>query len=101
MKEFTIENRSEAFRVSRISPVEMLAILPQIDFDNMGKTETLYTFCLEHVEVLQGDKWVPVKAKGRDVYFPIGIEEDYTSLNKLVHYIVNEVIWPAFTKCSK
>ena len=52
MKEFTIKNRTETFRVTKISPIEMLSILPQIDFDNMSKTKTLYTFCLEHIEVL-------------------------------------------------
>ena len=56
MKGFTIKNRTETFRIAKISPIEMLSILPQIDFDNMSKTKTLYTFCLEHIEVLQGEK---------------------------------------------
>lgn len=101
MKEFTIKNRTETFRVAKISPIEMLSILPQIDFDNMSKTKTLYTFCLEHIEVLQGEKWVAVKAKDREVYFPIGIEEDYIALSQLNEYMINEVLYPAFTNSSK
>lgn len=101
MEEFTIESRSETFRVAKISPIDMLAILPQIDFDNLDKTKTLYKFCLEHLEVLQGDKWVTVKESNSEVYFPIGIDEDYKSLNELATYMIVNVIKPAFTKSNK
>ena len=42
-----------------------------------------------------------VKAKDREVYFPIGIEEDYIALSQLNEYMINEVLYQAFTNSSK
>lgn len=100
-KEFKIETREETFRVSKITPVEMLAISTQVDLEKFEQTKVLYQFALEHTEVLMGEQWKPVKTPGKEVYVPFGIEQDMDSLNKICLYFITEVIYKAFQKSSE
>lgn len=99
--EFNITSRDEQFRVGKISPVDLLAISTQIDFEKLQQTKSLIEFCLECTEVKLGDHWAPVKVKGREVYCPVGIEEDIFALNEIFTFIMSEVIVKAFTKSSE
>lgn len=104
-QEFKIDSRSEQFRVSKITPVEMLAISTQVNLENFEQTKVLYQFALEHTEVLLGDgenaKWKPVKTPKSEVYVPFGIDKDMKALNDLCLYFVTEVIYKAFQKSSE
>lgn len=100
-KEFKIESRKEDFRVGFISPVDLLAISTQIDFENFKMTRTLYKFCLENTEVKIGEKWVPVKSKDRDVYFPKDMAEDYVAMNEIFTWMMENVITVVFQKSSE
>ena len=90
-----------AFRPGKISPVSLLAITTQIDFDRLEQTEVLFTFALENLEVKQGESWVPVKVKGRDVYMPIDIENNFVALNELIGWFLTEVVAETFPKSSE
>ena len=96
-KQFTIEAYpNNEFRVAKISPVEMLAISTQIDFEDFKMTSTLIKFCLENVEVKQGEKWFPVKKKDDEFYTPMGIDSNLKALNEIFAYMMNEVISKVF-----
>lgn len=91
------------FRVGKISPTSLLAITTQIDFDKFKQTEVLFTFALEHLECLPDattNNWVPVKVAGRDIYMPLGIEENLTALNELITWFLENIIAKNFTKSS-
>lgn len=104
-KEFKIDSRSEKFRVTKITPVEMLAISTQVNLENFAQTKVLYQFALEHTEVLMGtgedERWKPVKTKDKEVYVPFGIEEDIKALNEICLYFITEVIYKAFQNSSE
>lgn len=98
MREFTIESLpGVTFREGKVSPVDLLAIAPQVDFDAYSKTKELYTFALEHLECEVNGKWFPVKHPGRDVYMPIGIEKNLRALNDLCAWYITNVIAEVFT----
>ena len=100
--EFTIESLPELeFRISKISPVDLLAITTQIDFEKFQQTKVLYQFALEHIDVKQGEKWFPVKLPNQEIYTPTTIEDNLSALNDLVAYFLNEVIAKTFTESSK
>ena len=91
----------QQFRVAKISPVDLMAITQTIDFDKFEANRTLINFCLENAEVLMGEKWMPVKTKGRDVYQPLGIESNFMALNEIYLWMMENVIAKTFTKSSE
>ena len=102
MQEFTIENLpNQTFRVAKISPVDLMAITTMIDFDKFETNKSLITFCLENTEVKMGNTWQPVKVKGRENYQPMGIENDFISLNQIFVWMMENVIAKTFTKSSE
>ena len=100
-QEFTINSRKETFRVAKISPVDLMAITTLIDFEKFETNKTLITFCLENAEVKIGEKWLPVKTKGRELYQPMGIEIDFVALNEIFVWMMENVISKTFTKSSE
>lgn len=98
---FKLENRPEEFRVGYISPVEMMAISTQVDFENYSMTKTLMQFCIEHVEVKIGEKWLPVKMKDKEIYKPSDIVKDFVALNEIFVYMMENVIAATFPKSSE
>lgn len=100
-QEFRIDSLPDReFRVGKISPVDLMAITQTIDFDKFEANQTLVRFCLESCEAKVGEKWMPVKAKGRDVYQPMGIESDLVALNEIFLWVMENVIAKAFTRSS-
>lgn len=98
MREFTVESLpGMTFREAQVSPVDLLAIATQIDFDAYEKNRALFAFALEHIECLVETKWLPVKAPGREVYMPFGIERNFKALNELVQWYLETVIYEVFT----
>lgn len=102
-KIFTIKAKPDLkFRNKELSPLKVLALQTQIDFGNMEKVEGLFSFILENTEVSNnGYDWVPVKEKGREIYYPSGIEKNLNNLNEIVLAFLNEVIKPLFTESNK
>lgn len=101
-KEFRIESKPEyELMIPKISPVDILALTTQMDFDKYLQTKTFYNFALEHTQVKVGEKWFPVKYPEREVYMPSEIEEDLTALNEIIEYFLREVIMPAFPKSGE
>lgn len=101
-EEFTVESwPDKRFRVAKISPIDLMAITQSIDFEKFEANQTLIRFCLENSEVLVGEKWLPVKAKGRDVYQPMGIENDFLALNQIYLWMMENVIAKVFTRSSE
>lgn len=102
MQEFKIDSLpDQTFRVGKISPVDLMAITQTIDFDKFETNRTLISFCLENTEVLMGEKWMPVKVKGRDVYQPLGIENNFIALNDIFIWMMENVISKTFMKSSE
>ena len=99
--EFKLESRSEQFRVAKISPIDILAISTQIDFENFKMTKTLMTFCVENVEVKIGEKWLPVKTKDKEIYWPKDIANDFIALNEIFIYMMENVVTAVFPKSSE
>lgn len=100
-KEFKIKSREEQFRVGQISPVDLLAISTQIDFENFKMTKTLIQFCLENIEVKMGEKWIPVKTKDRELYYPKDIVNDFIAMNELFTWMMENVIAAVFQRSSE
>lgn len=98
---FNIEGRKELFRVGKISTVEILAIQTQINFNSLSQTETLFNFILEHIEVSLNNMWVTLKEKGREVYMPIDIQNDYIALQQLCIYFIKDYLQPLFKKSEE
>lgn len=94
--EFTIDTREEQFRITKLKPSEVLALSMSVDLDDYKKSVELFDFVLEHTEVKMGDKWNPVKTPNREVYMPLGIDTDYTSIQKIVEFFLKEVLAKAF-----
>lgn len=101
LQEFKIESRQEQFRIAKISPIDLLAISTQIDFDNFKATKTLIQFAIENIEVKIGEKWLPVKTKDKEIYWPKDIVNDFMALNELFTYMMTEVIVKVFQKSSE
>lgn len=98
---FNIEGRKELFRVGKISTVEILAIQTQINFNSLSQTETLFNFILEHIEVSLNNMWVTLKEKGREVYMPVDIQNDYIALQQLCIYFIKDYLQPLFRKSEE
>lgn len=100
--EFQIKSlKDKKFRVAKISPVDLMAITQTIDFEKYESNRVLISFCLENAEVLIGEKWLPVKVKGKDIYQPMGIEGNLDALNEIFLWMVENVISKSFTKSSE
>lgn len=98
---FNIEGRKELFRVGKISTVEILAIQTQINSNSLSQTETLFNFILEHIEVSLNNMWVTLKEKGREVYMPLDIQNDYVALQQLCIYFIKDYLQPLFKKSEE
>lgn len=98
---FNIEGRKELFRVGKVSTVEILAIQTQINFNSLSQTETLFNFILEHIEVSLNNMWVTLKEKGREVYMPLDIQNDYVALQQLCIYFIKDYLQPLFRKSEE
>lgn len=98
---FNIEGRKELFRIGKISTVEILAIQTQINFNSLYQTETLFNFILEHIEVSLNNMWVTLKEKGREVYMPLDIQNDYVALQQLCIYFIKDYLQPLFKKSEE
>ena len=96
--EFKIKSLENDFRIKKMNALEALALRNVIDFDNFETTLKMLNVVVEHIEVKCGDNWLPVKETGRDIFFPIGIEENVLALNEIVNVFLNDYFKPLFRK---
>lgn len=98
MREFTIEALPGInFREANVSPIDLLALATQVDFNEFGKTKELFAFSLEHLECEgESGKWFPVKVPGREVYMPFGLEKNFAALNELCKWYMENVVSEVF-----
>lgn len=99
-KEFTIKSfPNYSFRVGKITPIEYLAINSFIDFKSFDKTEKVFTFVLEHLEVNINGVWT--KVKDGDLYMPLNLANKYNALEELVYYFLHEILMPLFQESKE
>lgn len=99
MKEFTLDCKPDLqFRFKNIKPTELLALQMTINFNDFEKTTKLFEFILENTEVLIAQTWLNVKEKGRDVYLPVGIENELNVLMDISTKFLTDVVKPVFQK---
>lgn len=102
MTEFTIEHYpGMLFRDTEVSPVELLALSTQVDFDRFEKTKELFLFALEHVECKVNDTWVKVKYPGREIYMPEDIKTNFRALNDICVWYMTNVIGAVFPESAE
>ena len=102
VREFTVQSMpGQIFREAYASPVDLLALSTQVDFDQFRKTKEIFTFSLEHIEAKVGEQWFTVKQPGREVYAPLGIEKNFKALNELCVWYMNEVLGEVFTDSAE
>ena len=89
------------FRTKDISPVDILTIFTTSDFSDFKKTKDTFNYILENIEVKQGELWMEVKHPGREVYMPIGIENNIIALNELTGWFMENVIGNSFQESSE
>lgn len=98
MNEFTIKARENEFRIKKMNAIELLAFQSQISFDSMDAAKNMYANILEMIEVKFKEQWLPVKEKGKDIYYPSGIEDDFESISEIIGYFLNDYLKPLFSK---
>ena len=114
-EEKTITVNEREFKSGRISPVDMLTMssmcMSVYETDDNGQMtmnfsskksinaiESFYEMIFEHMLVKVGEKWLPVKEKDKDIWWPENLQEDYFGMMKLVNWFVAEVIFPVFMR---
>ena len=103
-KEFTIEVNGieRIFKFDKVSPVKLSAIMMSLDLDNPVKSEALVNLAVENCKVKMDDnKWAPVKMQGREVYMPIGIENDINAFLGITKEFLDEKVTDSFMKSSE
>lgn len=88
-------------RFKDMNPITLLAMQTLLDMKTMKKTEELFTIVLENTEVEIAGTYVPLKAKGRNVYLPENIDKDFDTLNTILSKFIELVLTPLFTKSKK
>ena len=96
--EFKIKSLDNDFRIMNMNAIEALALRSVLDFDNFDTTLNMLNIIIEHIEVRLEDKWLPVKEKGKDIFYPNEIENNVFALNELVDVFLNDYFKPLFRK---
>ena len=96
--EFKIKSLENDFRIKKMNALEALALRNVMDFDDFETTLKMLNAVVEHIEVKCKDTWLPVKETGRDVFLPVGIEDNVLALNELVNVFLKDYLKPLFRK---
>lgn len=87
------------FRVRQMNAIEIISFRSLMDFSSLDGVSSFFKTILENIEVKVGDKWLPVKEKNREVYYPNGIENDIKVIDKLLNYF-KSYLGEVFTQSS-
>ena len=77
------------YRIKKMNAIEMLAIQSQISFDSADESYACYSQILERCEVQCNDKWLPVKEKGKEIYYPAGLENDLSTVQLIIKHFID------------
>lgn len=83
-----IQIKENTFRIKPMNAIELLALRSQISFDDFEQATKLYSLLLEKLEVKLNDQWLPVKEKGKNIFYPNGLENNMDLVNKLLDYFL-------------
>ena len=86
----TLKIDNNEFKVRDMNMIEMMALRSQINYDSFESTVKFYNLILENMLVLINDKWIPVKEKDKNIYYPAGIENS-DKIEKLFNYFLEYV----------
>ena len=101
LESFKVEGCANEFRIRRIAPTTLLALQVTLDLNDLTKTQSLMSFIFENLDVNINGEWINFKEKGREVYYPIGIEKNLNTLTLLATKFLNEYLKPLFMKSSE
>lgn len=99
MEEFKIKENT--FRVKQMNAIEMLAVKTQFNVDSVDQAIKFITVILERLEVKVKDTWFPCKEKGKEIYYPVGLQDDSETLSELMTEFFRRVIKPVFPKSDE
>lgn len=88
------------YRIKKMNAIEMLAIQSQISFDSADESYACYSQILERCEVQCNDKWLPVKEKGKEIYYPAGLEDDLETVQIIIKHFI-DWLKDVFTKSNE
>lgn len=103
MEEFTIKNDNRfVYRMKRINALQLLALRSQLSFENFDSALNTFDLLLQLIEVRGANdtKWLPVKVKGEDVYFPAFIQEDPDAMQEIAMHAM-EYLKSVFRKSTE
>lgn len=100
MNEFKIKDYEYMFRIKDMNAIEALALRAQISNDSFEKTVHFFNLVLEHIEVEFNGKWMPVKTKDMEVYYPAGIERNMNAIQELIEHFTVDFLKPLFTSSN-
>lgn len=98
--EFKVEASELTFRVAKMNAIEALAFQTGTGFQTVDRTRVLFAEALERIEVKIGETWLKVKEKGREVYYPVGIENNFMAIKQIIDYFLGTYLKPLFTKSN-
>lgn len=101
MTQKTIDIGSNTFRVKKMNAIEALALRTASSIESTKEAQTFFNEILERMEVQIADKWLPVKEKNVEAYYPAGIEDDIMTIKTLVDFFMKDFLKPLFTKSAE
>lgn len=101
MEQKTIDIGTNTFRVKKMNAIEALALRTASSIENPKEAQKFFNEILERLEVQIADKWLPVKEKNVEAYYPAGIEDDVATIQKLVDFFMTDFLKPLFMKSAE
>lgn len=101
MEQKTIDIGTNTFRVKKMNAIEALALRTASSIENPKEAQKFFNEILERLEVQIADKWLPVKEKNVEAYYPAGIEDDVATIQKIVDFFMTDFLKPLFMKSAE
>lgn len=102
METFNVTGYTNKFRITKMNAIDVLAMKELLtNNESYEELKTFFETVLEKVEVECLDKWLPVKEKNRDIYYPANIEDNVVAIQSIIDYFINQFLKPLFMKSSE
>lgn len=99
--EFNITGYDNKFRIKKMNAIELFSLRESFHPDNFDGIYNITNSVLERIEVQCGDKWLNVKEPGKEIYFPVNIENDVQAVKQLFHVFIFDYMNPVFQKSGE
>lgn len=76
------------YRIKKMNAIELLALQTQVSFDSFENAAKCYETILERIEVKMGERWLQVKETGKNVFYPVDIENDIETITTLIKHFM-------------